>query len=183
MEGERVKIRRYRYSQSKKKRSRRNGRVRVWLLKALASGYTYLTLSALLAIIAIVFVTSYPWLAIEEDFSFRSGNPYSTSFLLTNEGWLPVTHLSVLCTLTNQHEAVHFQHRDFDPYFSYKETTTVPCFSDLSGVPEIPQQNSSLMVELSYGFLGLSRTHRTQTFRFLSVQSLDGSYHWIYKVR
>jgi hypothetical protein len=183
MEGERVKVRRYRYSQSKKKRSRRNGRVRVWLSKALTSGYTYLALFGLLAIIAIAFVASYPWLSIDEDFSFRSGNPYSTSFLLTNEGWLPVTHLSVTCTVTNQHEDIHFQHRDFDPSLSYKERSTVPCFSDISGAPGITHPNSSLTVELTYGFLGACRTHRTQSFTFLSVQSLDGSYHWIYKVR
>jgi len=183
MEGERVRVRRYRYSQSQKKRSRRPGRARVWVSKALASGYTYLASFSLLAIIAIVFVASYPWLSIEEDFSFRSGNPYSTSFLLANESWLPVTHLSVFCTLTNQHDVAHFQHRDFDTYLLYKERSTVPCFSDISRAPGILRQNSTLTVELSYGFLGARRTHRTQTFRFLSVQSLDGSYHWIYKVR
>jgi|SRR5579871_1730941 len=184
MDGERVKIRRYRYSPSKKKRSGRSGRARVWFSKALSSGYTYLGLFGLFAIIVIVVVTSYPWLSIEEDFSFRSWNPYSTSFLLTNEGWLPLTHLSIECTVTrNEHEVAHFQHRDFDNYVSYRERTTVPCFSDISGIPAPLQQNSSLTVELSYGFFGAHRTHRKQTFRFLSMQSLDGSYHWIYKVR
>jgi hypothetical protein len=183
MEGERVRVRRYRYSQSTKKRSRRPGRARVWLSKALASGYTYLASLGLLAITVMVFVASYPWLSIEEDFSFRSGNPYSTSFLLKNESWVPVTHLSVFCTLANQHEVAHFQHRDFDTYLSYKERSTVPCFRDISRAREMLRQNSSLTVQLSYGFFGTRRTHRTQTFRFLSVQSLDGSYHWIYKVR
>lgn len=184
MKGERVRVRRYRYSQSEKKRSRQPGPFRQRLSTALVSWYTYLALLALLAIVAIFFVASYPWLSIEEDFSFRAGNPYSTSFLLTNEGWIPITHLSVLCTVTlNQHEETHFLHRDVDPYLSYKERSTVPCFGDISGHPGMVEQKSRLKVELSYGFLGASRTHRTQTFSFLSVQSLDGSYHWIYKVR
>ena len=136
----------------------------------------------------VAFACLYPVLSIEEDFALNSLNPYETMFSVSNEGFLPATHLTSTCIINTDVKTNHsrFAMRDsgsvnvnFVPVLFYKHRQTIPCFHTLRMTGEFGK-DSTLRIEISYGVLWLP-VHKPQTFNFVVVQAADGSYHWQYR--
>jgi hypothetical protein len=138
----------------------------------------------------VTLLEGYPWISIHENTSLDPSNPYAQMFSISNEGYVPLTSISVGCypdfTASN---GVVSQDNEFNAdnvadYLGHGDQVTVPCF-------RIPQffrvtsgasfpNGSTLRVQVRYAFyhLNLPRLRRTQSFRFRSVTANDGSQHW-----
>jgi hypothetical protein len=137
--------------------------------------------------ILITLLEGWPWLSVEENGMLDSRNPYSTLFLVVNNGYARITDLDADCTLDfedtshNKVENVHALRPSFADYLSHSGRATIPCFNAV----EIGQQSfltAKLEVVITYSFypvtFNLFRRH--QTFSFTGIRSPDGPVHWAY---
>jgi hypothetical protein len=135
-----------------------------------------------------------PHLVIQEDFKLDETNPYSSSFYVENEGLLPATSISAICTIdtnisngkgwdiTINHGGGYDAVIDPGLHLHYRQRTTLPC--NFSGIsfrnPMQYKQGSKSKVEVSYHLFGLPIS-RHQTFDFTLAQGKNGQYHWLYR--
>ena len=136
----------------------------------------------------ITLLEGFPWLSVEEGARLDDRNPYSTLFSLTNEGYFPVTNLSVVCELTfvdNRYSDFHERSiRDgFAEKLNHSDKATIPCFDSVA----IDQNTSfrsvgdlTATVAFSVYPFYSNRFRRHRTFRFRAVPGPDGRMHWTY---
>jgi hypothetical protein len=144
--------------------------------------------------VLITVLEAYPWLSIQRDDSLDPSNPYATTFIVTNDGYLPITDLDVICdpeVVYNQRGMGYFSVSEndmhfppFSSYLAHSEKTTLPCFDVLnmdtgmaSGI-----RKANLTVTVTYAFIhpNIKPLRRSQRFSFHGVKGKDGSWHWIY---
>ena len=126
----------------------------------------------------------YPWLSIDDDFSYEKANPFATSFYVVNEGFLPAQDLSARCVATFnfgtnivKDGGASFSH--FASRLAYKRRQSLPCNSTMSIHGGSISEGSTFIVIIFYRIAFL-RIPRSQEFRFKLAKSEDGQYHWLY---
>jgi hypothetical protein len=142
------------------------------------------TILGALAILGTL-IEIYPWLSIEEDALLDPHNPFSELFVVTNEGYIPVTDLDALCTGNGSVSArgntfanIRREDRRFADYLGKGGRVTAPCFRLMHGIS--PDSGATLDIKITYAFyhLNLSLLRRSQTFYFKSIIGDDGAQHW-----
>ena len=138
----------------------------------------------------IAYAALWPQLSINQDFSFDSQNAFNTSFSVINEGFLPLTNLSVTCTggFTMHTEDGKFSgsfgsttdYPNFSKRLTFKHRMSLPCNHNVvaNGHPLDP--GATLGVIIRYRIFGLP-IPRPQTFNFLAVAGADRRLHWQYE--
>lgn len=124
----------------------------------------------------------FPWLSIQQDFSFDPTNPYQTSFSLENNGYAPITNIHVECWLNfdvSQNVYVHDGTAKFDLPGSlyYKHRISLPC-NFIYGLTNV-KGGAQLRVSVWYRVFHVD-AHSPQRFSFKASRSPDGTYHWEY---
>ncbi len=104
----------------------------------------------------------------------------SSPFLVANGGYLPITNLTVDCSVELQPAAVRLQssHQRLADRLSPKDEVSVPCFQSVGGA--IPQTSGmAVQVKLSYALLGIR--HLAQSFTFVATRNQNGVCRWAEK--
>jgi hypothetical protein len=139
--------------------------------------------------VLIAYVALWPQLSINQDFSFDSQNVFNTSFSVTNEGFLPLTDLSVTCTGTfvmhtqdNQFSGNFGSNTDFPGFskkLSFKHRLSLPCNHNVVANRHPIDPGATLGIKIHYRILGLPIS-RPQSFSFLAIAGADMQLHWVY---
>lgn len=150
------------------------------LRKALRRIYTLLGLAALL----VTLFSIYPWLSVDVAGSLDPSNPIKAEFFVANEGLVPISKATVICTPTLDAEngVVHGPSILFDNAIEslhYKHRASLPCYRSIGG--RIGKANSATMkIVVSYKFQGFF-PHMSQEFNFVATKAADNTLHWMYR--
>jgi hypothetical protein len=139
--------------------------------------------------IIVTVLEGYPWLSIQRDDSLNSSNPYATVFLISNEGYIPITDLDAYCipdyggTKTFAMHDNTLRYSDFASWLGHASKVTVPCFRIFTVDSHLGNiESPKLTISITYAFLhaNINSLRRQQTFQFKAVKAEDASWHWTY---
>ena len=121
--------------------------------------------------------------------------PYNTSFSITNEGFWPMSDLSVTCnadftmrpwttdpsdksgmTLHTQDD----EYKDFAKILVYKRRLTLPCNHNVVANGHRIDPDAKLHIDIAYRFAG-TNLKRHQKFELRTVMGWNGQSYWQYK--
>jgi hypothetical protein len=133
----------------------------------------------------LAYLTSVPHLSIQEDFPVDPSNPYSESFSIENEGFLPATDLSADCRINMSNAPNRKMNSNMvvdhvAAKVPYKRRISLPCDRFMSYPNMILDQPGVLIINVTYFVAGTPLT-RMQSFKFETTQQADGTYRWLYR--
>jgi hypothetical protein len=131
----------------------------------------------------------YPWLSISEDHSYNQTNPFDTQFSVTNEGFIPATHLTAICDSAFAWQnlddpAKNFPlhttatYAEFSSILHYKGKYSLPCNRNVVTNGHPLTADSFLNITITYKLLAI--LPRSQVFHFRTIRWWNGTYHWLY---
>jgi hypothetical protein len=146
------------------------------------------TFIAVLALV-VTLLEGYPWLSIEENANLDERNPYSTMFLIANEGYVPATDVTVDCKVSSLATDVGSTAQNLRltarvaSFMTHSQRRTLPCFQmigldnsvSFAEVGDLTMTVTYSLFPFSPVFSGL---RRNQVFHFKSISSHDGRIHW-----
>lgn len=137
----------------------------------------------------------YPSLSINEDYSLDTMFPYNTSFSVTDEGFWPITDLSVVCSAdftmlpwtTDPSDKssmdLHTQnseYKDFPKVLVYKNRVTLPCNHNVIANGHRIAPGAKLHIKTTYRLAGTNlMLHKT--FEFRTIEGWYGQQFWQYQ--
>ena len=153
-----------------------------WLRTLFGKAWFLVTVMAVL----IALWQAWPRLSVFLGDSLDPKNPYSTLFLVSNEGYVPIADLNSECKMTfidNRRNTIHETVRDskFAKYLAHSDKSTLPCFKSLTlGQNASLVEVGDLTVTVTYSVYPLSFEYlrREKNFHFSAVRGPDGIFHW-----
>jgi hypothetical protein len=133
-----------------------------------------------------LYVYLYPWIQIERDFFYNPKDPFSASFYVQNDGFIPLTKISALCNSSYQlrpsiniTDNITHTHEGVLNRLGHGERQSISCdsISRYVTTPSHLDKGTKLAVIVLYRFLGFPRN---QTFHFTLGSDATGQYHWRY---
>ena len=149
-------------------------------------GKVWFLISLVVALIGLWW--AFPHLSVSAGDLLDSKNPYSTLFLVTNEGLIPVTNLEADCHISplrdnfgNTFETIEIGPQPFAAYLAHAQKASLPCFRVLSlGGNASLSEAGDLTVTVTYFTYPLHILRMHKQFRFRTVRAPNGQMHWIY---
>jgi hypothetical protein len=143
--------------------------------------YAALTLLGLF----VTFFVLWPWLSLDKSGSLDPSNALKTLFFATNEGFLPLTDLTVTCLVTARANSRGItinappvtQHPSH--FLTYKKKTNLFCERAIFTGP-VDWDSISMHISINYGVLYLP-IHVPQTFSVEGEKSADGTWQWLFR--
>ena len=126
----------------------------------------------------------WPWLSIEQAQRLRPKDPFGIILNVSNEGYLPLTNISVSCNFNLktsggaviQNATVDFEH--VSETLAYKHKLSLPCTRAAN--IEVPLKEVDLKVKISYK-IWVFPARRIQEFSFVGTPDSRGAWYWLFK--
>lgn len=137
----------------------------------------------------------YPWLSINEDYSFDTMFPYNTSFSITDEGFWPLADLSVVCSAeftmlpwttdpsdksSMDLQTQNSEYKDFPKMLVFKHRITLPCNHNVIANGHRIAPGAKLRIKTTYRLAGTNLI-LYKTFEFRTVEGWHGQQFWQYQ--
>jgi len=147
--------------------------------------WAYVALGMLAALIGII--QSYPFFSCTEGARLQPSDPYSQMFVLTNEGYIPVTNPQISCLY--QMKIVEYGTSTFIsipimPVVSHPNIlahggrVTASCYAQVKGITVVPGSKLDVTINYAFWHMDFSWLRRSQTFHLQSVGGADNTVYW-----
>lgn len=149
----------------------------IWFTGIPKAAYGLLGFLALLS----GFLVFYPWLSLELGDRLRPKDPFGTILNVSDEGYLSLTDVSILCTFdldAGNGVIFHSANAGYDHFaksLSYKHKLSLPCGVEVdTGIKKV-----TLHLTISYNVWHFPG-RRTQEFSLVGDMDSDQNWHWLF---